>query len=624
MNGLRALLYPTLLFSGLLPAADAQDERAARLVDELSGGRWTRDAREAYGELALERARAACGARVSPEFWEWLARTPKVREVVVWATAADPPPSVFVRLDRLRAHDPDEVEELPDLAVGFAFAWSAGDDDRPRRQWESWTQGRAPIPSMSESFAWYAQHRRRLASPVEGTCWQLLAYTALNDVPLEERAWVLERYRGKDVDELHGLFGEVPYVQGGLDGKARTLANMLEFGGVCTVNTQYHMAVMRTLGVPATFGGGPGHCWPCWIAHERGDPVFARVNDLGNADGVLGERGLAGHERESDLRLLARALDHGPERLRDAELCAAALRCLGADAPHSACAALARELDGNPYALQAWLTAARSVGAQRATSRTGVALLDRLSRSLGEYPRATLRVLRAAIPAQDSPGFDERTAEAFVRACSRLDGDPELATDVRRTLIEFEARAGSAEEAARMRLALLRETQDDGAAVDSAGLVRTRTLGGGGGGAFVDRAPDDACLVGMRYSTAVWSGHRILASIQPLYSDGSGVTAGRIHGRPGSDVREILVPPGSVVIGVEVVSGAMLDGLRLVSAARRSGENDDEDLRFGEWAGGSGDGWGALLGATGGAVVGIHGRCGTMVDALGLVTGREE
>jgi hypothetical protein len=89
-KGPRSLVYSALMLCGAARPAVAQDEQAARLADALSSGRWNPTAQRAYADLALARARAACGARVPAAFWEWLAQTPRVRAVVEWATAADP------------------------------------------------------------------------------------------------------------------------------------------------------------------------------------------------------------------------------------------------------------------------------------------------------------------------------------------------------------------------------------------------------------------------------------------------------------------------------------------------------------------------------------------------------
>ncbi|MBK9129843.1 MAG: hypothetical protein IPM13_18975 [Phycisphaerales bacterium] len=213
-----ALVLPSLVCQALLAPLRAQDVERAALATAVAAGRWSPTVERAYADYAVARARQRCGERVGAELWAWLDAHPRVRDVVVWATVVEPGPKVFVCLDRLRRAHGDAVATLPDLAVGFALAWSAGEDDEPRRAWESWTRGRSPIPTMEASFAWYAEHAHRLVFPIRSASWQVLAYTALNDVPLDERAWVLKRYRGKRPADLRSVLGRCRTSAGGLDG----------------------------------------------------------------------------------------------------------------------------------------------------------------------------------------------------------------------------------------------------------------------------------------------------------------------------------------------------------------------------------------------------------------------
>jgi hypothetical protein len=610
---MRALILTTLL----LPLA-AQHEAGKQLSEALASGRWSSAAEQAYTEMAFANARKACGDSVPAEFWEWLQENDSVRPVVAWATAVEPVAKVYACLNQLRLADDASVSKQPHLAIGFAMAWSGGNGEQPGRRWASWTEGRSPIPTMTESFAWYVEHQRSLLVSPTNVSWQLLAYTALNDVPLDERAWVLQRFRGKKIRQLRDVFGQVPYIDGALDGKPKTLANMVSLGGVCTVNTQYQMSVMRTLGIPATFGGGPGHCWPCWIHGEGRDATFDRSNDLGNANGTLGEWGVPGHVHESDLRLLAKAVAHGSDRLRDAELCAASVRMLGDAAPATAYDALAGTLAKNPYALRGWLTIADRIGAQRVPGKLAVRLLKRLPKLFTDDLHALSRVLAAAIPPQPQPDFEQTIANAWLRTCSDLLEHAELGKTARRNLITFQERTTKPEAAAKMRFQLLQQAQGELALVVADGLARTRLLGGGGGSAFED-TQSGMRLIGFRCSTTEWSGHRVLASIQPLYLDGAKTIAGEVHGEARGDLREITVADGTQLLGIEAISGDLFDGFRLVSAPVRRGKIDRDAVHFGAWIGGSGDGWGTLLGGTGDPIVGIHGRCGGVIDALGLV-----
>ncbi|MCR9247688.1 MAG: hypothetical protein NXI31_21895 [bacterium] len=602
-------------------------DAASELARILGSGRWHDGAERAYGRLALARAKEVCGSRVAKDFWGWLDDRARLRRRVVWASAVAPEPAFYVRLDSLRRAHPRAVDALPDLAVGFALAWSSGTDEVPALAWEPWTFGRSAIPGMAASFAWYAEHRRDLAARVEHTNWQLLAFTALNDVPFDERAWALERYRGKPVRELRHLFSEVPYVHEGLDAHPHTLANMIEHGGVCTVNTQYQMAVLRTLGCPATYGGGPGHVWPCWLTGMGRNAAFDRVNDLGNADGVLGQWGLTGLRYESDLRVLTRAMRHGMSQLEAAELCAAAVTMLGGRAPAGSFKALSATLRRNPYAQRAWRTLMTGIANQRVPQKLASSSLRVLVRALEEHPRVAVRVLEDALPRGLGGQYHREIAEAFVAACDgcirAADGAAEPVRAARRLAIRYHEGIGNQEIAARLRLELLRDEAAAPADGGPNGLTRTTLAGGGGGSEFVDAiepadlAAGNRTLRGLRYTTAHYSGHLVIGSVQALYSDGSeGQTFGQVRGGP----REVVVPAGHRLLGVEVVSGNLLDGFRLVTCLAEPGRRDPKGQPvFGDWAGGSGKGFGRWLEIPGAPVIGIHGRSGSMIDAFGLI-----
>ncbi len=606
--------------SGLLSAQETD------LAAALQRGRWTAEAEAQLSDAILAEARAAAESKVPESFWPWLDAQPALRGLVVQAAAAHGLSTKgFACLARLVEAAADDVARHPELAVGFALAWSGGEGDEPARRWGSWTGGRAPIPTMVESFRWYVAQQRRLLTPLRGTPFQLLAMVALNDVPLEERAWVLERYRGRDLDQLHDIFAEVPYIHGGLDGKAESLPNMVEHGGVCTVNTQYQMAALRTLGVPTVYAGGPGHCWPCWIGVRGRRFAFDRTNDLGNADGTLGEWGTEGPVFESDLKLLAAALQAGVERVRDAELCAAAVWRLGAQAAPGAWQAVQRVLERSPLAERAWVLVAGAVAAGHADADRAPQLLAASARALGECPEAALRVFRRFALLDGGVAYGPDFVAAVEQVGARLAKHDSVGERARRIVVEHLERSGAAERAGSLRYQRLAvETVREVTVPDEHGLCRTRILGGGGGSAFEDVARDGEVLRGFRYTLSEYAGHRVVGSIQPVFVDAAGARrVGAVHGEPRGEVQEVLLPDGGILVGIEARGGDRFDGFRLVSATGFDREGGPLEPRFSAWAGGAGDGWGTLLEVRGAAAVGIAGRAGAQLDALGLV-GRTE
>lgn len=146
----------------------------------------------------------------------------------------------------------------------------------------------------------------------------------------------------------------------------------------------------------------------------------------------------------------------------------------------------------------------------------------------------------------------------------------------------------------------------------------TPIRGGGGGQPFAVRGPEGAPLVGLRTTTIVWAGHRIIRSLQPLFLVDGAVRGGAVLGRPSGDPRELRARPGYAVGAVDVRAGHRLDGLRIVFLRIVGDRLEPSDAYESPWAGGRGGG-SARLGGDGRPVVGIVGRHGADVDALGLL-----
>ncbi|MBK9129842.1 MAG: hypothetical protein IPM13_18970, partial [Phycisphaerales bacterium] len=89
---------------------------------------------------------------------------------------------------------------------------------------------------------------------------------------------------------------------------------------------------------------------------------------------------------------------------------------------------------------------------------------------------------------------------------------------------------------------------------------RTRLLGGSGGSAFEERLDPAARLIGFRYTIGEYFGHRVLASIQPLFRIEGRVEAARTFGQPRGEPMEITAGEGFEVIGLEARSGDVFDG----------------------------------------------------------------
>ena len=147
--------------------------------------------------------------------------------------------------------------------------------------------------------------------------------------------------------------------------------------------------------------------------------------------------------------------------------------------------------------------------------------------------------------------------------------------------------------------------------------TRTVTAGGRGGGGNSDRGDGKGVLVGLDYRLFQWAGHPCIKALRPVFRTPDGPTRGAWHGGSGS-YRSILARPGYAVGGMTAVSGSRVDGFQLTFMRVRGDRLDPRDSYQSPWLGGKGGGAIDLAGS-GNPVVGIHGRHGLDLDAVGLI-----
>jgi len=371
----------------------------------------------------------------------WLERNPLLRKSLLVGLHPNVNPKVLACLRRLVERHEKDVQSFPHLALAFAFAWSAGPGSEPARYRaeESWTRGRGPIPSMEESFSHYVRNAGRMKASLARTPWPLLVTVAANDAPLAEREWVLARYRGVHVADLTADFGGRPAADPRLDTLPLTLANLTEYGGGATVNTQRAVSVARSLGLPASPALSGGHCWPVWLIQDG--PAFGmqRAGDRGHLDGVIpdptGDRTLD----EEHLALLARALAHSFEGYLDATI-AVAVYELRRSTPGSFHESATRLLDEaiarNPYLARPWLDLADAAARRGIDQDRRRRLFEHGLKTLAPCPGLLCDVLKRAGPEvatfkrqdRESTEYLETLASAF-KICAQA-SRPDLAAEM--------------------------------------------------------------------------------------------------------------------------------------------------------------------------------------------------
>lgn len=149
-------------------------------------------------------------------------------------------------------------------------------------------------------------------------------------------------------------------------------------------------------------------------------------------------------------------------------------------------------------------------------------------------------------------------------------------------------------------------------------LRKTPVIGNArGGDPFEDLPGQAGLLVGFGYATGAWAGHTVIKAIQPVFRTPAGDVKGAWHGEPGGTEKVILARPGYAVGALDGRSGDRLDSLRITFMRPKAGGLDTRDTYQSDWFGGKPGN--EHTGGSGGAVVGIHGRCGADIDAIGLV-----
>lgn len=151
-----------------------------------------------------------------------------------------------------------------------------------------------------------------------------------------------------------------------------------------------------------------------------------------------------------------------------------------------------------------------------------------------------------------------------------------------------------------------------------ADITETEVLGGDGGGKFRDAPEQPAWLVGFRVTTPP-GGQRILKSMQPIYQTDAGRVESKVYGQPAVESLLVEAKEGYAVAGLAVKWGTRLDGFRVIFMRKNGDVLDPNDRYESRWVGGRGGGPEKPIGGDGKLVIGVHGRCGLDLDAIGLI-----
>ncbi|MGA3065322.1 MAG: hypothetical protein ABSF29_00590 [Tepidisphaeraceae bacterium] len=143
------------------------------------------------------------------------------------------------------------------------------------------------------------------------------------------------------------------------------------------------------------------------------------------------------------------------------------------------------------------------------------------------------------------------------------------------------------------------------------GCDETEIVGGSGGSPFTTARTAGDQVIGFRYSVANWMGQPILHTLEPIY-------ASTDESFPvGKEIE--MANDGYIVGGMTVDSDRCVNAIQIIYVRLKDGKIDPKDTYTSPWCGMPTGNFQQTLGNNGEAVVGICGRRGLNLDALGLV-----
>jgi len=137
---------------------------------------------------------------------------------------------------------------------------------------------------------------------------------------------------------------------------------------------------------------------------------------------------------------------------------------------------------------------------------------------------------------------------------------------------------------------------------------------------FRDIGPAGSVLVGVRASYIERFGGPKVRSAQPIYRVGTKHYAGRIYGEVVPPVTTVVAKSGYAVGGLVTHTGLTVDGFRMVFMKVDGDRLDPNDQYNSVWIGDEQGGGPGEVMSNGGLVVGLQGRSGAEVFALGITT----
>ena len=154
----------------------------------------------------------------------------------------------------------------------------------------------------------------------------------------------------------------------------------------------------------------------------------------------------------------------------------------------------------------------------------------------------------------------------------------------------------------------------------AASVAKTECIGSDWAFSYENVPEPSALLVGFNYSCITPPGKTmVVKSIQPIYLADGTTTVSKVYGRPGGEMLTVEARKGYAVAGIVGKGGILVDGFKVIFMRIGKTLLDSKDSYESQWIGGHGGGEERRLGGDGKPVVGIYGKSGDDLNALGLV-----
>lgn len=213
----------------------------------------------------------------------WWKENPAARDELFLAIQLkyDDLAGVLQIFNELRKQFPQQIAPYANLGIATALVWDKNGKgvydyaNHARRTGSTMPDG---LLDAMANFKYFVDTKDVMQGRAQFLPWEFLVHVVNHKTPEPERQWALANYLGKRV-----MFGEcyrdVPYDYEMLDtnsavcrlnGKAYTLPNLQQFGGVCAMQADFASRVGKSLGVPAEYVNGESafgesHAWVMWV-----------------------------------------------------------------------------------------------------------------------------------------------------------------------------------------------------------------------------------------------------------------------------------------------------------------------------------------------------------------------